>query len=308
MRRVLKRAILAVLLIGLNAVTLVTPLLPASPLHPQVTPFDDPAEAGGGFMPSEQFYGRELYRLYLHDTATRLNIPQLTGMSDDAFACLIAAKILTEEATVYSDQQPIGLVRQYATIPPALAGHSLRLWMEDALYDGEISWGPGNIAYPNAVAGLRWWRTHAALYGHRLSDVHTGYYAAGRGDPLSASLLGQTQETGLLWEMQTGQGAVEILALETLHSAYRARRYYALHGHPDHPLSAYTIAMGIEGYRLPAETLYELRSWTSKGYYYDWVRMMDNTSRLLGLRLSVPADYLPFTPQEQALLDTLPRG
>ena len=304
MKRLVKRSILAALLTCLAAATLATPLLPASLADPQVTPLSNQAEqslngSDGGFWLAEQFYGRELYRLYLHDAAARLNIPQLTGMSDDAFACLIAAKILTEKATIYSDEQPIGLLRQYATIPPALVSHPDRLWLEDALYQGEISWGPGNIAYPNASASLRWWQRYAALYGDRVTDVHTGFYAAGRAEQ---------QEAELEWEMQTGQGTVEILALETLHSAYRARRYYALNGHPDHPLSAYTVAMGIEGYRLPAETLYDLRNWTSKGYYYDWVRMMENTSHLLGLRLTIPDDYLPFTPEEQALLDRLPRG
>jgi hypothetical protein len=35
---------------------------------------------------------------------------------------------------------------------------------------------------------------------------------------------------------------------------------------------------------------------------------MDSTAKMLGLTLKVPEDYLPFTDEEAALLDTLPRG
>jgi hypothetical protein len=297
--------------LGLTLMVLAMPFMLATPFTPQVTALSgdtprDPPMADWRFSASERFYARQLYRLYVHDAASRLNVPELSGMSDNAFASMIVAKLLIEDATIYADRQPIGLLRQLATLPPTAANRELRKWSEDAFYQGEISWGPANLAYPNAEAGLLWWESNAPELRHRVSDVRTAYYSIERSR--SQSLAIWNGETDILWELQTGQGAVELLALSILRSADRARQYYRASGQPVHPLSAYSVAMGLQAYTATNDKLYRLENWTSKGFYYEWIDVMDNTARLLGMDLGIPDDYLPYTMEERELLDRLPPG
>lgn len=261
-----------------------------------------------GFSDAERLYARLLYRLYVIDATSRLNEPSLTGLSDHAFSAMIVAKILTEDATVYADQQPVGLQRELATIPPAFARRAFREWTEGTLYQGEISWGLANMTLPNALGSMGWWEENCRRLGHDLADVRTAYYSVRAWNPLEKWLLGWNEESSVIWEMQTGQGAVEILALSILHSASRARAYYERHGQPSHQVSAYAIALGIEAYGEEDTTLYRLSDWTSRGYYHDWVETVDDAAALLGLEINPPDDYLPYTDEEREILDRLPPG
>jgi hypothetical protein len=138
--------------------------------------------------------------------------------------------------------------------------------------------------------------------------VRTSYYAVEQWNWFAKLLLGRNEESVLIWEMQTGQGAVEILALAILRSADRARHYYAAMGQTEAVLSAYIIAMGVQAYSDSSDTLYLQKNWTSKGFYHDWVEVIDDAVEVFGLHLSTPDDYLPYTPDERRSLNTLPPG
>ncbi|MEJ5312589.1 MAG: RHS repeat-associated core domain-containing protein, partial [Anaerolineae bacterium] len=265
---------------------------------------------------TEKFYIRLLYNWYIESTAERLNVHSLTNMSNDAFATMIAAKILVEDATIYADQQPAGVLREIATMPVTILRPWLRDLLEREIFGGEISWGPANIPLPLAIQSLEWWEQHYSEFGLDFEDVSTYYYDARERGWLLRWLFGN-EENQLTFELQTGEGTVNQMALAILRTSWRIKEYYqrrhlASGGcEPIPDLSTYMIAMGIINYHYPDDFIFELGNWKSKGFPWDWVEAMDGTADALDLHLTrgdqmTSYDYLPYTIEEKEKLDTLP--
>jgi hypothetical protein len=270
--------------------------------------FRDPS---GYQSESEKRYIRHLYDQHLEDIAGRLNVRSLTNLSNDAFATMIAARILVEDATAFADRQPRGYLSDLLI---ALVG--LRPWardlLADAVFGGEISWGPANMRLDFVMSNLEWWETAYSDLGLNFEDVHTYYYDARDRDWFLRWLIG-SEENMLELELMMDEGTANQMALAILRSSWRAkeyrqRKYLESGGCEQIPeLSAYMIAMGIRFYAETDETLYTVSGWTSRGMPWDWVEAMDDTASVLGLHITRYVDYVPYTDEEREKLLTLPQ-
>ena len=219
---------------------------------------------------------------------------------------MVAAKFLFEDATIYADQQLAGVGRELVTLPLSFLHDRPRNWIENALFGGEISWGPANIPLPLAIQNLEWWEQNYKCFGLSFDDIHTDYYDARDDRNWLESWFWGSEQTELTRELQTGEGAVHAVALAMLQSASRARQYWASIDEPAHELSAYTIALGVNAYTASDNTLYTVSGWTAKGAHWDWVEAIDDAANILGIGpLIVPTDYVPYTEEEKQKLDTL---
>ena len=276
----------------------------------------DPAnrvDPTGQVSEEEKWYMRHLYNNYIKDTVSRLHDQALTNLSDGAFAAMIAAKFLVEDATPYADSQPFGRERATKDI---LMG-SVPGWVAIAVQKREgqeYSWGPANIPMSLADRYLAWWEeTYAQC--PRLENFQTEYYRA-RSELESDLLRGIFDPTSLIFlniyapyeqvaqELLTDKGAVEGMALAILESSDRARKYWRSIGQPSHELSAYTIALGVLSPKTQDDLLYPLDRWKTQGFAWDWVdTAVPWVANFLGLDLG---NFLKYTGEEKAKLDTLP--
>jgi RHS repeat-associated protein len=262
-------------------------------------------DPSGLISEDEKNYIRELYDLYIKDIVARLNVPGLTNLSNDAFAAMIAAKILMEDATIYADNQPRGWARQLITLPLTYLRDGLRDFVEDTFFDGEISWGPANVPLDLAIGNFNWWEQNYACLGLEIDAVVTNYYTANNRNEEEIYLYG-SHDHEVIWELQTGEGAVNGVGLAILQAASRARNYWSSIGDPMHELSAYVIALGVDAYTENDASLYTVNGWTAKGAHWVWVEAIDDAADVLGIgALAVPTDYLPYTEEEKQKLDTL---
>jgi RHS repeat-associated protein len=281
-------------------------------LHKYVYVADNPinfADPSGLVSESEKFYIRLLYRRHIKDAASRLNARSLTNLSDDAFAAMIAAKMLMEDATVYADQQPDGTMRQISTLPFTEFRDWSRDLAEQHIFGGEISWGPANIPLQLATQNLEWWEQNYSSFDFDFQDLPTYYYDARNRNWLGRWMFGSEQRQ-LAFELQTNKGAVNQMALAILRSSHRAKAYWDRQVCPPPPrdLSAYVIAMGVIHFRENDATLYDLNNWRSKGSQWNWTEAIDDAGNVLGLNLAVPRDYIPYAQEEKQKLDTLDEG
>jgi RHS repeat-associated protein len=270
--------------------------------------FSDPS---GYQSESEEVYIRQLYNQHLEDIADRLNVHSLTNLSNDAFATMIAARILVEDATAFADRQPRGNLSELLI---ALVG--LRPWardlLADAVFGDEISWGPANMRLDFVMSNLEWWETAYLDLGLNFEDVHTYYYDARDRGWFLQWLIGN-EENMLELELMLDEGTANQMALAILQSSWRARQYrqrkYLESGGCEQipELSAYIIAMGIRFYGETDETLYTVSGWTSRGMPWDWVEAMDDTANALDLHITRYVDYVPYTDEEKEKLLTLPQ-
>ncbi len=253
----------------------------------------------------EKLYIKYLYESAIKDASRRLNMKGLTNLSNEAFAAMIAAKVLVEDATVFADFQPDGLFRQITTIPPTVMREPSRGWLEKHVFGGEISWGPANIPLPLELQNLKWWEENCNFLTYERSDLHTNYYDVRDRDALSKFFWNERDQ--IIVELQTNAGAVEATALAIRQSTWRAEQFYGKKGDVWHPVSAYIIALGVNQFRERDETLYILSNWKAKGSQWDWTEAIAVAGEVLGLNLSIPRDYIPYTDAERQKLDTLPK-
>lgn len=265
--------------------------------------FTDPS---GYISQSERDYIRYLHKLYIKDTTNRLNVPNLTNLSDNAFSAMITAKVLMEDATMFADQQPKGWQRQFGTIPPMFLRDWARDLAEQHVYGGEISWGPANIPLALAVPNLEWWEQNHTELGLDFEDLHTNYYDARDRNWLQRWFLG-SEQTALVKELQSDSGSVEGTALAMLQSSHRARQYWETRPCERRDLSAYTIAFGVIHFREQDETIYNINKWASGGSQLVWTEAIADAGEALDLHLTIPQDYIPYTQEEKQRLDSIPR-
>jgi hypothetical protein len=276
----------------------------------------------------EKWYINRLYDWYIEDTASRLNVRSLTNLSDDAFAAMIAARILVEDATIFADRlwprpaegDPGGFLRQVSTLPVSVVRPWVRDWLEGLPgFGGEISWGPANMRLDFVMQNLQWWEQHHSDYNLNFGDVRTHYYNACERNWFVRWLIGN-EEIQLEWELQTGEGTVNQMALAILRTSSRIKDYYqrrhlASGGcEPIPDLSAYMIAMGIRNYDQDDSFMFELDNWSTQGMPWDWVEAMNGTAEALGFSLIrgdqvAPGDYydyLLYTAEEKEKLESIP--
>ncbi|MCP4525568.1 MAG: RHS repeat-associated core domain-containing protein [Aestuariibacter sp.] len=307
------------------------PGIPVDPLtlNPYVYALANPvlySDPSGYQSDSETGYINRLYDRYIKDVANRLNVRNLTNMSDNAFAAMIAAKMLMEDATIYADQQPKGIGRELSTLPVTFLRDWAIYWVEQRPpFNGEISWGPANIPLPLAVQNLEWWEQMHLNLGLNFEDLTTYYYHARDYNWMMEWMLGN-EVNQLAFELQRDEGAVNQMALSILQSSLRAKQYYLKRSlssgsyltsreiqptifgcrEPIPELSAYAIAMGIIHFREDNKTLYEVSGWKSRGSPWNWVEAIDGTAKALDLDITRYVDYIPYTKEEENKLLTLP--
>ena len=291
-------------------------------LNPYVYALANPAnfsDPSGYQSESEEFYIRLLYDWYIEGVADRLNVHSLTNLSNNAFATMIAARILVEDATIYADRQPTGVLRELATMPVTVLRPWVRDLLEQAIFGGEISWGPANMRLPFVIQNLEWWETAHLDLGLNFEDVHTYYYNARERNWFMRWLVGN-EENQLAFELQTGEGTVNQMALAILRTSSRIKEYYQRRylvsggSEPKPDLSAYMIAMGIRNYHYHDDFIFELDNWETQGMPWDWVEAMDETAEALGFALirgdqvapGAYYDYLPYTAEEKEKLESIP--
>ena len=258
-------------------------------------------DPSGRISKSEWLYINYLYACCIENATKRLNVPSLTNMSNKAFASMIAAKILVEDATIFANEQPLGVLKQIATIPTGDLPDWQRDLAEATVFRGEISWGPANIPFRLALPSLEWWEQNHSCLGLSLNALHTFYYDYRDAGWLAQVFIG-SEKTQLAYELQLDSGAVEGMALAILWSADRARSYWASIGQVYHQLSAYTVALGVlEPDRQKDAILYIPSNWSERGFAGNWVDALSETAVALGLSLSIPGDYLDYTDEEGGL-------
>jgi hypothetical protein len=308
--------------------TLVDPLT----LNPYVYALASPvnySDPSGYQSELEKWYINRLYDWYIEDTASRLNVRSLTNLSDDAFAALIAARFLAEDATIFADRlwprpeedDPGGFLRQFGTLPVSVVRPWVRDWLASLPgFDDEISWGPANMRLGFVIGNLQWWEQHHSDYGLSFGDVRTYYYNARERNWLAQWLFGN-EEIQLAWELQTSEGTVHQMSLAILRTSWRIKEYYQRRNlasggcEPIPDLSAYMIAMGIINYDYPDDFIFEISNWTSQGFPWVLVEALDGTAEALGFSLVrgdqvAPGDYydyLPYTTEEKEKLESIPR-
>ena len=269
----------------------------------------------GRISEAEKGYILYLYLFHIKHTTERLNDRALTNLSDNAFAAMIAAKVLVEDATPVADDWVQGTLKYAASSGAAGLPDWQRDLVEQYLAGGEISFGPANIPLATAERGLRWWeQNHLNLPSRcqRFENIQTGYYDA-RDSWLYRLIFGSPREI-LAQELDSDSGAVQGMALALLESSSRARNYWTKIGQPSRQLSAYTIALGVLNPDSQLDSaLYTPSRWTSKGFAWNWVEAADDTADLLkiaepGFQLSMPADFLPYTDEEKNILAGLREG
>ena len=198
------------------------------------------------------------------ETARRFNDPAITNMSDEAFAAMIAAKFIFEDATQFNSQE--GLLNQLlsgAGIDPLF-----RVVWETIGITGEISYGPGNIPLSQARNAAEWWRENAACLGFDVSIFDSGIYDDEIVQQCIPNLSGfgmtctiiSTPENRASIELNSFDGQTswdEWLAVTMLQTAQRAQDYrnnsdISNWGNPrlvddmDNQVSAYIIALGCQ--------------------------------------------------------------
>jgi hypothetical protein len=245
-------------------------------------------------------------------------VRNLTNLSDDAFATMIAAKLLVEDATIHADRFSDGFWRQLGTLPVTVLPPWLRDLVEELFYGDEISWGPANVPLPLAIGNLEWWEQNHSTFGLDFEDLNTYYYG---GPDYAGDTENQFElELQLQFELQLNEGAVNHMALAILRASSRVKEYYwrrylSSGGCESIPrLSAYLISVAVRNYEYPDDFIFELSNWSSGGMPLDWVEALDDTGLALGILLlrgdevepGAYYDYLPYTEEEKERLDNIP--
>ena len=270
----------------------------------------------GRVSEEEKWYMRYLYYNYVQDAVSRLHDQALTNLSDGAFAAMILAKFLVEDATPYADSQPLGQDRTNRDI---LMG-SVPGWVAILVQQKEgrdYSWGPSNIPMTLADRYLAWWEENYAKCS-RFNSFETSYYDV-RNETLfnMLNIFNYGRDPWPMFrpyeqvarELISDKGAVEGIALAILESSDRARKYWRSMGQPSHErsaeLSAYTIALGVlNPYPGDEPIIYTLSRWESKGFAWNWVvEAVPWVAKFLDLKLD---NFLMYTDEEKATLDQLP--
>jgi RHS repeat-associated protein len=85
--------------------------------------------------------------------AKRINLQPITKLSSEEFAVMVAAKFVTEDATIYSDPFSDGFQREVKSRV------GLAAWVDQIRTgDAETSYGPGNIPLLQAKSAAEFWR------------------------------------------------------------------------------------------------------------------------------------------------------
>ncbi len=268
-----------------------------------------------------------LYADQWMETARKYNNPDITNMSDEAFAAMIAAKFIFEDATRFNSTE--GLLNQ------GLSGAGIDLvfrtvWEAIGL-KGEISYGPGNIPLAQAQNAAEWWKENASCLGFDTSIFDSGIYDDDIVTQCIPSMFGfqsctvvSTPSTRATIEMNSFDGHTswdEWLAVTMLQAADRVRNYRSENdvsswGNPrivddtENQVSAYIIALGQVAWSESDKTLYDLSEWASPGGAYDWAAAVagvrDNTHHFWPeLRSLFDGGYIEMTNQERQHLQEI---
>jgi RHS repeat-associated protein len=256
------------------------------------------------------------------ETARKFNNPNITNMSNEAFAAMIAAKFIFEDATQFNSQK--GLLNQMlsgAGIDPVFRA----VW-ETIGGTGEISYGPGNIPLAQARNAADWWRENAACLGFDVGMFSSGIYDYRIVQQCVPTLGGMTctiistPENRASIELNSFDGQTswdEWLAVTILQSAFRARTIsdrndittWSNHRVIDdykNKLSGYIIARAQLDWTATDQVLYDLKSASFLQGAEDWAvavnSVRDNTHPFWPEMLSLydETNYRPYTHQERA--------
>ncbi len=255
-------------------------------------------------------------------TAARLNIPELTNMNTEAFAAMIGAKFIQEDAHLTRD--PAGRVAsRFASLFPIPTIE----WAESQNLPGygtEISFGIGNIPLDLAGETLKLYNKlgqDAVIfrpYTYQLAQGDITNYDAWTG------FIGTLAE-----ELETSQGAIEFTGGAILFGAYQARTFNppgqseitlkqnyqcrVVYERPPNEVSAYIIASGaIHVGRAMSQDpskygkVYDPAQWSGFGAQGDWVNYIPRAADMMGLR---NLDFLAYMSYEkEALSNTSDAG
>jgi hypothetical protein len=254
------------------------------------------------------------------ETARKFNDPAFTNLSDEAFAAMIAAKFIFEDATRFNSTS--GLLNQlFSGAGTDLTFRSV--WEQF----NEISFGPGNIPLAQAINAAEWWRENASCLGFNPSIFNTGLYDEAfvqQCFPTPYSVVPRctiisTPSNRATIELNSFEGQTtwdEWLAVIILQAAFRARTINERNdtrgwNNPrvvdgdQNQLSVYILARAQLDWTKGDSELYDLILSNFMQGAYDWTRAVtsirDNTHEFWPeLNSLYTGGYREFTDQERA--------
>lgn len=236
-------------------------------------------------------------------TAHRLNNRNLTNMNPEAFAAMIGAKIIMEDA--YLTRDPFGRIGSFL---PSNYPRPIIDWLKDfslfgfSPYKGEISFGIANIPPELADKILEASNTVGQGIDFRPNTPLPPW--AGFGPNLTQ-------------ELETERGAIEFTGAAILYGAYQAQTlngsqsiitYKCRQVYPRLPeeVSAYVIASGVIHHGAavsPTEvdyhSVYNPARWTARGSQGVWTDAIPDAARIMGI---TGLDYLAYMSYEREVL------
>lgn len=230
-------------------------------------------------------------------------------MNNEAFAMMIAAKYLIEDATAGSDPaDALDELGSYAAIQPTVRDAVSRV--------DEQSFGPANIPLRQAHLVAEFWQCSLPeIHGLLFSSFRTGYFAYQQGYYGSAIPAPYHLDTLVVMELNAwdASGAsvpsgtwYEWVAAAMLQSAYRASTFKERNNTStwkwarSSPISAYIIALGMNAYNETDKTLYDLCEWDSPGLSGNWADAIQSVKDNLGQEIGwmQHAQWLPYSGEE----------